>query len=472
MAAATFLPLNIKEPKHMIIQPKNTRAIRRVDLFTAGMMVVMLLALLYLPWLAVNDVSYTALDIFRGIETRPRPDHALIFVMPLVMISVAIFSVYSLYSPDDSAALANFTMASGIVGIVYYINFVWFKDHSFDYIRDVTRIGFVLGLVASIWFVAQRFFKRSSTTTEPTTRLQRLLETENFWGILYLIPMIVLLIVFTVYPIARSVEMTMYNWRGIGEATQFVGLRHFRTVLQDEWFWNAFFNTLVYTGVLVPVQLILALVLALILNNPKMPGRTFYKTIYFLPVVTSVAIVAIVVRLMLNTGSGMLSDWLQISPPIYPLGNSDYSMWAVIGFGIWYSFGINLVLFLAALQTVPQELYDAAKVDGANWFYRMFYVTLPSIRPIAIIILFFAVLGSLKVFEQSFVLTQGGPFFSSEVVSGYIYRYAFQGGGAGGSSGNVANIGYASAAAFIMGTLIMVITLTQLGITRLLTKEN
>lgn len=445
---------------------------RSVNLATLGLALLLLLAVFAVPWLAANEVEYTAFEILRGIEARPRPDHTLIFLMPVAAFFALVLSVYSVLSPRDSAPLSGFMMAAGLTGLFYFVNFVWIKGNSLADTQEAARIGFVLAFVASGGLVVQRFVPRPPLAAGPQTHLRRWLSTEGFWGLLFVVPMLILLVVFTLYPVARSVEMTMYNWRGIGDATQFVGLRHFRTVLGDEWFWNAFYNTVLYAAVLVPVQLTLALILALILDNPKMLGRTFYKTIYFLPVVTSLAIVAIVVRLMFNTGSGMLSDWLGISPRIYPLGNAQYSIWAVIIFGIWYSFGINLVLFLAALQTVPQELYAAAKVDGANWFQRMLFVTLPGIRPIAIIIVFFAVLGSLKVFEQSFVLTQGGPFFSSEVVSGYIYRYAFQGGGAGGGgAGGVANIGYASAAAFIMGLLIMLITMTQLLATRYLTRE-
>jgi ABC-type sugar transport system permease subunit len=281
--------------------------------------------------------------------------------------------------------------------------------------------------------------------------------------------MLILTLIFVIYPIFGSIQMTMYNWSGIGTPTQYVGLRHFETVAGDQRFWNAFKNTIMYTVVLVPIQLTLALSLALILNNPRMRFRTFYKTIYFLPVVTSLSIVAIVVRLMLQSGGLYVSQALGINPPINPIGDAKYSMWAVIGFGTWYSFGINLVYFLAALQTVPEELYDAAKVDGANGLQRLLHVTLPSIRPVATIILFFAILGSLRVFEQSFVLTRGGPFFSSEVVAGYIYSYAF---GGVGVTGQTANIGFASAAAFFMSLIVLGVTVIQIAVGRRVNKER
>lgn len=288
---------------------------------------------------------------------------------------------------------------------------------------------------------------------------------EIIWGAIFVVPMLVLVLTFTIYPIFESARITMYNWNGIGNPSQYVGLRHFETVANDEWFWNAFWNTIQYTATLVPAQLSLTLVLALVLSNPRMLFRTLYRTIYFIPVVTSLAIVAVVVRLMLNTSGRAISEFLNVYPPTSPIINPDLAMPSVILFGTWHSFGINLIYWLAALQTVPEELYDAAKVDGANGWQRLLYVTLPSIRPFAAIILFMAVLGSLQVFEQSFVLTRGGPYFASEVVSGYIYTYAF-GGNSVGRAFSSANLGFASAASFFMSLLVLAITLVQVVVMR------
>lgn len=303
----------------------------------------------------------------------------------------------------------------------------------------------------------------SYLTSQRGQRRPSLRAGEIPWSVLFLAPMVTLALAFKVYPVVRSIKITMYNWNGIGNPTQYVGLRHFKTVANDPMFWNAFENTIQYTLVLVPIQLTLALLLAMVLNQPKTAFKTFYRTAFFLPVVTSIAIVAVVVRLMLQTGGLQISDFFNIKPPINPIGNPQYSMWSVIIFGTWYSFGINLIYFLASLQTVPQELYDAAKVDGANGLQQIKNVTLPCIRPMLTIQLFLALLGSLRVFEQSFVLTGGGPYFSSEVVSGYIYTYAF---GGGGRFSGPANLGYASAAAFFMSLLILGITGAQILITR------
>lgn len=301
----------------------------------------------------------------------------------------------------------------------------------------------------------------TATSTRRSKRHNAIHRHETLWGWLFLAPFVILTAVFVVYPIFGSIRIAFYNYQGIGNPTQYVGLRHFQTVATDSYFWNAFKNTLTYVLVLVPIQLTLALGLAMLLNNPRMRFRTLYRTIYFLPVVTSVAIVAVILRLMFGQFGTGISQALGISPPVSPIGDPRLAMMSVIIFGIWQSFGINLVYFMAALQTVPEELYDAAKVDGANAFQRAVFITLPGIRPVATVILFLAVLGSFGVFEQSFVLTGGGPFYASEVVGGYIYRYAFGLGTRGASPGN---LGYASAASFFMSLILLVIALTQAGV--------
>jgi len=215
--------------------------------------------------------------------------------------------------------------------------------------------------------------KSAANPAMPRTRpIWSLRRSEIVWGYLFMIPFVVLVCVFTLYPILGSLRITLYNWNGLDNPTQFVGLRHFAEVAKDPYFWNAFKNTVVYTAVLVPVQLTLALLLALVLNNAKMRFRTFYRTVYFLPVVTSLAIGAIAVRLMLGRGGAQISELFGIDPPISPIASPQFALPSVILFGIWHSFGINLVYFLAALQTVPEKLYDAATRSVSIWctFWR------------------------------------------------------------------------------------------------------
>lgn len=281
----------------------------------------------------------------------------------------------------------------------------------------------------------------------------------------FVAPMLLLTVVFVLYPIAGSVRYAFYNWSGVGEPTQFVGWRHFIDVAGDPYFWNAFRNTAIYTLVLVPVQLTLALILALVLNNPRLRFSSFYRTIYFLPVVTSMAVIGVVLSLLFARISSNFPRWmieLKLVNPMLGITNDPrLALPVIILVGIWHTLGYNMVLFLAALQGVPQELYEAATIDGAGRRAKFWYITVPMIRPVGVIILFIAVLGSLQVFDVVWVLTRGGPFYASDVVSTYIYSYAFT----SGRGTSEANYGYASAASLFMSLIVLAITALQLLLT-------
>ncbi len=274
--------------------------------------------------------------------------------------------------------------------------------------------------------------------------------------------MLALVLPFVVYPLVASIEITLYNWDGIGRPTRYVGLDNFVRVAHDPMFWNAFKHTFEYAGVLVPIQLTLALILALVLNNPSLRGATVYRAVYFSPVVTSAALVGIVVSLLLTSlGQPFNAELIRLGlvhQPIDWLGSPTFALPTIIVVGIWHTLGYNLVYFLAGLQSIPRDLYEAAAVDGADAWHRFWDVTVPMLREVGAVILFLAILGSLQVFDLVLVMTGGGPYYASEVVSTYIYHFAFTPAAVQAQ----ANVGYASAAAFFMGVLVMGLTGLQL----------
>jgi ABC-type sugar transport system permease subunit len=291
------------------------------------------------------------------------------------------------------------------------------------------------------------------------------------WSYLFLVPMLALVLPFVVYPLAASIQITLYNWDGIGIPSAFVGLDNFVRVIHDPLFWNAFKHTFTYAGVLVPVQLAIALVLALVLNDARLRGATIYRAVYFSPVVTSAALVGIVVSLLLTSLGQPLSKALlsigAIHSPIDWLGDPTFAFPTIIVVGIWHTLGYNLVYFLAGLQSIPKDLYEAAEVDGASAWNRFWDVTVPMLRDVGAVIVFLAILGSLQVFDLVLVMTGGGPYYASEVVGTYIYHFAFTPAAAQAQ----ANIGYASAAAFFMGILVMGLTAIQIIAVRLVRRD-
>ena len=286
------------------------------------------------------------------------------------------------------------------------------------------------------------------------------------WSYAYLAPFVVLVAVFTIYPIFASFGYTLYQWNGVGNPSHYVGLANFERIVKDSIFWESFTHTFVYTAVLVPVQLLLALTLALILNDRRLRFATFYRAVYFIPAVTSSVIVGIVCQLLFSNFGDVIDRHLMalhlMSHYVDWLGDPRVVLWLVIAIGIWNTLGYNLVYFLAGLQAIPGELYEAARIDGAGAVGQFRHVTIPGLSAVGLIILFLAILGSLQVFDLVQVLTGGGPYFSSEVVNTYIYQSAFGGGSlVGGGTQITPNVGYASAASFFYGLLLLAITGAQ-----------
>lgn len=289
----------------------------------------------------------------------------------------------------------------------------------------------------------------SITTTRP--RRATRLGGDTRWSYLYLTPFLIIIGVFIMYPIGASFWYAFLHWSNLTEPDRFVGFENFQTIAGDQFFWKSVYNSIWYAAVLVPIQLSIALALALVLNRPSLRLSSLYRSLFFLPAVMSPAILAIVFRLLI---ASMEKNWL---------GDPNVVMWVIIAIGIWQTMGYNLVYFLAGLQTIPAELYEAAEVDGAGWLARTRYITIPGLKNISVVILLMAILGSLNVFDLVMVLTAGGPYFASSVVNTYIYQMAFGNfySGAGASSEVSQNVGLASAGSVFWGLMLIVVTLIQ-----------
>jgi ABC-type sugar transport system permease subunit len=296
---------------------------------------------------------------------------------------------------------------------------------------------------------------------------------DRLWAYVYLAPMLVLLLAFVVYPIVASLGYTLYQWNGIGDPSTYVGLGNFRRIAGDTIFWRSVGHTFVYAAVVVPVQLVLALALALVLNSRKLRFAAFYRTLFFLPVVTSAAVVGVVIQLLVsNFGDSLDSALIDLHVTrqhVDWLGDPHFALGIVIAVGIWHTFGYNLVYFLAGLQTIPEDLYEAARMDGAGPLARFRYVTVPMLRSVGVVIVILAVIGAFQVFDLVQVLTGGGPYFATEVVNTYIYQLAF-----GGTNANAVqpDVGLASAASFFYGLLLIAFSVVQVVVLRSLVRRR
>lgn len=270
------------------------------------------------------------------------------------------------------------------------------------------------------------------------------------WSLFFLAPQLLGLLAFAVIPLISAFILSFMQWDGFGTRT-FVGISNYINQLGHSDFWTATYNTVLYTILTVPVGLIIALILAVILNNIK--GKELYRLFFFLPVVTSSVSISVMWMWILNGDIGILNQVLGmigINGPNW-LTDPKLVMISIAVLSIWWQLGYNMVIFLAGLQGVPQQLYEAAEIDGANKFQKFFKITLPMISPTTFFLIIMALIGSFQVFDQAFVLTQGGPGKASYTLVYHIYKNAFID----------FRFGMSSAAAVILFIVILIITLFQ-----------
>jgi multiple sugar transport system permease protein len=276
--------------------------------------------------------------------------------------------------------------------------------------------------------------------------------SELLWGLLFVGPQLLGLLVFSMIPLIGAFYLSLTNWDGFGSRT-FIGLQNFVEQLRSPDLRISLWNTLVYTLIAVPGGLALSLLVAMGLNNIK--GKTFYRLLYFLPVVTGSVAVSVVWLYLLNDDFGLINtyaaSWFGIDLPSW-LTDSRFVMPAIAVMSIWWGLGYSMVIFLAGLQGVPTSLVEAAQIDGANKLQIFRNVTLPLLSPTIFFLTVTNLIGSFQVFDQSNVMTGGGPGKASYTMVFHIYTLAFKD----------FTFGKSSAAAVILFFIILVVTVFQL----------
>jgi ABC-type sugar transport system permease subunit len=223
-------------------------------------------------------------------------------------------------------------------------------------------------------------------------------------------------------------------------------------LIHDGAFHNALQNTLVYSAITTPISVGLALVFALLLNR-KMAGRDFFRASIFLPVITSLAVAAISWRFLINPDIGLVPYWLEkIGIQTKGLADPTWAMVWVIVVGVWKNVGFYTVMYLAGLQSIPRELYEAAAVDGAKTWTRFRTMTWPLLMNTTMFVFVIAVIAALQTFDQIFVMTHGGPFFKTETLVMMIYRLGF----------NEFKMGYAAAISWVLVLMVFVLSMIQI----------
>ncbi|MDI6601728.1 MAG: sugar ABC transporter permease [Thermoanaerobacteraceae bacterium] len=273
-------------------------------------------------------------------------------------------------------------------------------------------------------------------------------------GYLFLLPFIISVAVFLIGPLIYAFFLSFQNFSFLTpQKAQWVGLKNYLDLLHDPVFIKALSNTAIYAVGVVVIELILGLILALIANS-NIRGKTFFRVAYYIPTVTSTVAVS-VIFLYLFKADGLVNNILSrfgIQGPVW-FNSVRFALPSIMMMAIWSSVGTYMVIYLAGLQDIPVELYEAAEVDGANEYQRFWSITLPLLRPVIFFNLVVSIIGALQVFDQAYVVSRGngGPLNATMTVVLYIYNKAF----------SEFDMGYASAAAFILFIIIMALTIIQ-----------
>lgn len=280
-------------------------------------------------------------------------------------------------------------------------------------------------------------------------------------AILFMLPALAFVILFIYYPIIQNFIYSLFRWSSFSEGKVFVGLDYYKRLFADPIFYIALKNNALYAIISIVFQVGIGMILAAVLEEKIMRRyQTFFRTVYFIPSVISITVVGLLFQLVYNPNIGLLNAFLKIigfeSLAYDWLGQSSTAMFAIIATSQWQYIGYIMLLFLVAIQKIPEELYESAMIDGASAFQKFIHVTVPQIKETILVSSIITVIGAFKVFDEVYVMTAGGPGRSTEVLASYLYRTGFRND----------EMGYAATIATLIFLITFVVTLIQLKVSK------
>ena len=286
--------------------------------------------------------------------------------------------------------------------------------------------------------------------------------TRSIAGWVFVAPALIAITVFFALPVVAALAMSLTDFDIYALADlrnlRFVGLHNYAQLLQTPLFWQALFNTLFFVVVGVPLSIGASLGAAMLLHSPLARGQAFYRTALFAPVVTTLVAVAVVWRYLFHTRYGFFNyalGGLGISP-IDWLGDPTWAMPSIVLLSVWKNFGYNMVILLAGLQAIPEDLYEAARLDGAKRWALFRHITVPSLAPMLLVVSILTMAGHFQLFAEPYVMTQGGPAQRTVTVLYLMYEEGFK----------WWSLGSASAVAFVLFVIMFAITLLQMHVSK------
>ena len=270
---------------------------------------------------------------------------------------------------------------------------------------------------------------------------------------LFLLPGCIILGAFTFYPMLQAIWLSFTDYNMIQDPN-FVGVENYKNLFSDALFWKVLGQTFLYLLFVVPALVIIPIFLAILVNQP-LKGISFFRSAYYVPVVTSMVVVGIMWK-WVYADTGVLNYLLEslgiINSPIHWLTSTSTSIFAVMAVTVWKGLGYYMVIYLAGLQSIPSHLYEAAKIDGASKWKQIIHITIPLLMPSIMIVSIMSSIAAMKVFEEIYVMTGGGPLNSSKTLVFYIYQEAFE----------KLKMGYASAAGVILFLITLILSIINI----------
>jgi ABC-type sugar transport system permease subunit len=267
---------------------------------------------------------------------------------------------------------------------------------------------------------------------------------KNRAGYLFILPALLLYLFFFIYPFISSIYLSMTDWNGVDPKKSFIGLKNYIDMASDSLMWRSFSHNIVWVIIGTISPIVIGLLLGVLLSGKNTRGRTVFRTIFFMPVVLSPVVIGIIWGWIYNPIFGILNRLLEVIGLGFLsrgwLGDPHLALLAVLIAAIWAYFGFCLVVIMAGLQNVDIELYDAAKIDGANSWQQFTNVTIPQLSPVLTMITAYTLIGGFNVFDIVFIMTQGGPANTTELIATYTYKQAFQ----------LNEVGYGAALSMVM----------------------
>ncbi|MGL6201253.1 MAG: carbohydrate ABC transporter permease [Lachnospiraceae bacterium] len=271
-----------------------------------------------------------------------------------------------------------------------------------------------------------------------------------------ILPTVLIFAAFMIYPIFRSLYLSFFEYTA--GRYEFVGINNYVKLLKDPIFYKAFFNTVIYLIIQVPIMIAGALLIAVAIEQKFIKGKSFFRTCVFLPTVTALVAYALVFKVLLNADHGLINYVIQF------FGGEGiawfYEEWparfSIIISITWRWLGYNMIILLAGIQAIPTELMEAAEIDGATFWDKLFYITIPMIKPIIIFCMITSTIGTMQLFDEPFILTEGGPNNATITLGQYLYVNGFK----------YLKFGYASAIGYVMVIIIGLLSIFQLKATK------